>query len=75
MSRIPSKQICLQTIIYLIVLSVGVAIGYTNFVQAELKEDVGRIEKNQEISTAKINSIQIQLVEIAQDVKNLAKNP
>lgn len=66
-----NKQICLQTLLYIVVLGVGVAVGYTNFVQSDLKEEITHNSDDIDLLNEKSTSIQVQLTEIRGDVKLL----
>lgn len=76
------KSLCLGTVLTLVMAAGAIAIGYTNFVQAEIKEDIQNLKtdvkddladmKTQElIDREKINSVQMQVSAIAGDIKVL----
>lgn len=65
------KSLCLGTVLTLVMAAGAIAIGYTNFVQAEIKEDISRIEDASDLNTEKINSLQLQAHDIAGDIKVL----
>lgn len=69
-----TKMICFSTLFMLLAAVTTIAVTYTNFVQAELKEDISEIRKNQEIRDArdqitneKITALQLDSVK--QNVK------
>jgi len=66
---VKQKAICLSTILTLVMASGAVAIGFTSFVQAEIKEDVAIVRDNQLLNNEKITSLQIQLAEMRGDIK------
>lgn len=51
----------------------AVAIGFTTFVQAELKDDIQNNSIVIDILTEKVSSVQIQLAEIRGDIKILVE--
>jgi len=59
-----NKQICLSTILTLVMASGAVAIGFTSFVQAEIKEDLQEIKNQELIDREKISSVQITQAEM-----------
>jgi len=59
-----NKSICLSTILTLVMASGAVAIGFTSFVQAEIKEDLQEIKNQELIDREKISSVQITQAEM-----------
>ena len=64
-----TKQLCLSTILTLVMASGAVAIGFTSFVQAEIKEDIQEFREQALIDREKINNLQITNAEIKGDIK------
>ena len=56
-----SKAICLSTILTLIIAAGSVSIGYTTFVQTEIKEDISDIKNQDIIDREKITGLQVQV--------------
>ena len=59
-----NKSICLSTILTLVMASGAVAIGFTSFVQAEIKEDLQEIKNQELLDREKISSVQITQAEM-----------
>jgi hypothetical protein len=58
------KTVCLSTILTLVMASGAVAIGFTSFVQAEIKDDLAEIKNQELIDREKISALQISNAEI-----------
>lgn len=54
-----TKSICFATLFMLLSAVATISIGYTNFVQAEIKEDIVDLKYSNEIDQAKISDVQI----------------
>jgi hypothetical protein len=61
---IKMKTVCLSTILTLVMASGAVAIGFTTFVQAEIKEDLAEMKNQELVDREKITSLQISQAEI-----------
>lgn len=56
---VTKRQICFGTLFMLLSATATIAIGYTQLVQAEIKEDTERIEQKADVNTEKITNIQV----------------
>ncbi|MBA7492266.1 hypothetical protein ES702_02815 [subsurface metagenome] len=63
------KTICFSMVFMLLSATATISIGYTNFVQAEIKEDISDIKSNQLLNNEKITSTQINQAELNGNVK------
>jgi len=68
-----NKQICIQTVLTLVMVVGAISIGYTNFVQVEIKEDLGFIRTDIQETETQIDKIKNDLSDIKIDVKILIK--
>lgn len=64
-----TKSICFATLFLLLSAVATISIGYTNFVQAEIKEDIFEMKDSDRIFTEKVTSLQITQAEIKGDIK------
>jgi hypothetical protein len=63
------RTICFSMVFMMLSAVATVSIGYTNFVQAEIKEDIIEIKSDELIDREKISSIQVGQAEIKGDIK------
>lgn len=68
-----NKNICFATLFMLLSATATISIGYTQLVQAEIKDDISDLRKQNEIKSEKITSIQITQAEIRSDVKSILR--
>lgn len=69
-----TKTICLSTVLTLIMASGAVAIGFTTFVQGEIKEDLSEMRNQEFINREKINSIQLSQAEMNGKINQILDN-
>lgn len=67
------KTICFSVIFMLLSSVATISIGYTNFVQAEIKEDIVDIKDNNLLYREKVSSVQVTQAEIKGDIKLILK--
>jgi len=71
---IKTKSICFGTLFMLLSAVVTISIGYTNFVQAQIKDNVDDVKNNLEIDRAKIDNVQISNARIEGKLDVLLSN-
>ena len=68
------KTVCLSTILTLVMASGAVAIGFTTFVQGEIKEDITEMKKEDLIVREKLSSLQISQAEMNGKINLILQN-
>jgi len=67
------KTLCLQTVLTLVMIAGAIGIGYTNFVQAEIKEDLTLIRIDLEKNDVQITDIKENIFDIKILLKDFEK--
>ena len=66
-----TKELCIKTVLSLVMTAGAIAIGFTTFVQTEIKEELEEIKFQELIDREKINGLQIQVGAVQGDIKVL----